>query len=169
VRLQLTSEGVTHTIEIDEGDGKGPVRVTIADREYLVDVSTPVPGLYSLLHEGNVFTVYVSQRRGRYEVQLGSWSTSVEVALPERPGPARKAAVVAAGRQEITAPMSGRVVQVLVQQGASVQEGAAVLILEAMKMETEIRSPIVGQVKEVRTEAGMAVETGQVLLVVEGN
>lgn len=169
MRLQVTSEGVTHTIELDEEEEKGLVRVKIADREYLVDVSSPVSGLYSLLNDGRVFTAYVSQRRGRYEVQLGAWSTTVETALPERPGPVRKSTVAAAGRQEITAPMSGRVVQVLVQPGVSVQEGAAVLILEAMKMETEIRSPIPGQITEVRAEPGMAVETGQVLLVVEGN
>jgi biotin carboxyl carrier protein len=63
--------------------------------------------------------------------------------------------------------MPGRVVQVLVQPGATVQEGAGVVIIEAMKMETEIRSPLTGQAKEIRVEAGMTVETGQVLLVIE--
>jgi biotin carboxyl carrier protein len=64
--------------------------------------------------------------------------------------------------------MSGRVVQVLVRNGQTVQEGASLVIVEAMKMETEIRSPIAGQVKEVQVQPGMAIETGQLLLVVEG-
>jgi oxaloacetate decarboxylase alpha subunit len=73
------------------------------------------------------------------------------------------------GRQEIPAPMSGRVVQVLVQNDQIVQEGESLVIVEAMKMETEIRSPIRGQVKDVQVQAGMAVETGQCMLVVEGS
>ncbi|MBI3325138.1 MAG: acetyl-CoA carboxylase biotin carboxyl carrier protein subunit [Nitrospinae bacterium] len=64
--------------------------------------------------------------------------------------------------------MSGRVVHVLVQPNDSVPEGASLVIIEAMKMETEIRSPIAGHVREVRVQADMAVETGQVLVVVEG-
>jgi len=56
---------------------------------------------------------------------------------------------------------------VLVRNGQTVQEGAGLVIIEAMKMETEIRSPIPGQVKEVQVQPGMAIETGQLLLVVE--
>ena len=167
MRLEATAEGTTHTVEIDEGDEKGLVRVKVAEREYLVDMTTPVPGLYSLLVEGKVVTAYVSPKRGRQEVQVGHWSTGVEVVQPQRRGPSPKAAAVASGRQEITAPMSGRVVQVLVDNNAVVQEGAGLVIVEAMKMETEIRSPIAGHVKEVRVQAGMTVETGQLLLVVE--
>jgi biotin carboxyl carrier protein len=65
--------------------------------------------------------------------------------------------------------MSGRVVQVLVHSEQAVQEGDSLVIVEAMKMETEIRSPVSGLVKEVQVQPGMAVETGQLLLVVEGS
>jgi len=168
VRLHATAEGTTRLIEIDAGDGKGPLRAVIDGREYLVDVSPLSPVVYSLVVEGKVFTAYVSLKRGMWEVQVGPCSSSIEIAHARRGRPASKAAAVAGGRQEITAPMSGRVVQVLVQPNDSVQEGASLVIIEAMKMETEIRSPITGQVREVGVHADMAVETGQVLLVVEG-
>jgi biotin carboxyl carrier protein len=65
--------------------------------------------------------------------------------------------------------MSGRVVQVLVQPGQSVQDGERLVIIEAMKMETEIRATARGQVKDIQVSADMAVETGQLLLIIEGS
>ena len=168
MRLQATAEGTTRLIEIDAGDGKGPLRAVIDGHAYLVDVTPLSPVLYSLVVEGKVFTAYVSLKRGKWEVQVGPWSSSIEIEQAKHGRPAGKAAVVAGGRQDITAPMPGRVVQVLVQTHDSVQEGASLVIIEAMKMETEIRSPIAGHVCDVHVQADMAVETGQVLLVVEG-
>jgi biotin carboxyl carrier protein len=65
--------------------------------------------------------------------------------------------------------MSGRVVQVLVQPGQTVQGGERLVIIEAMKMETEIRAVSPGQVKDIQAAADMAVEAGQLLLIVEGS
>jgi biotin carboxyl carrier protein len=139
----------------------------VDDREYLLDVTNPAPGIYSFLVDGKVLMAYVWSRRGRLEVQLGTWTTSVEVGPLQGKRPVAKAAAGVAGRQEITAPMPGRVVQVLVHAEQVVQEGDSLVIVEAMKMETEIRAPMSGLVKEIKVEPGMAVETGQLLLVVE--
>ena len=121
------------------GTTAGLIRVKVDDREYLIDATNPAPGLYSLVVHGKVYSASVWQRRGRHEVQIGHWSTSVEVA-PSQQRPSAKPAAALGGRQEITAPMSGRVVQVLVQPGQTVQEGESLVIIEAMKMETEIRA-----------------------------
>jgi oxaloacetate decarboxylase alpha subunit len=161
--------GVTHTIEVDNGNGTGLVRVKVDQREYLIDVANPSPGLYSLLVDGRVFSAFVSQRRGKHEVQVGGASASVEIGPAQGQRPAAKSATAVSGRQEITAPMSGRVVQVLVQKDQTVQDGESLVIIEAMKMETEICSIGRGQVKDIRVEAGTAVETGQLLLVIEGS
>jgi biotin carboxyl carrier protein len=63
--------------------------------------------------------------------------------------------------------MSGRVVQVLVQPGQAVQAGDSLVIIEAMKMETEIRATGPGRVQDIRVSVDMAVEAGQLLLVIE--
>jgi biotin carboxyl carrier protein len=167
VRLLATAGGVTHMVELDEGNGTGLVRAKIDEREYLIDVTSPSPGLYSLVVRGEVFGAFVSTRRGRREVQVGNWSVSVEVASAQSQRPSARAAAAVGGRQEVTAPMSGRVVQVLVQQGQTVEDGERLAIIEAMKMETEIRAVARGQVKDIQVQAGMAVEAGQLLLVIE--
>jgi biotin carboxyl carrier protein len=167
VRLQASANGITHNLDIDPGEGTGLTRVAVDDREYLLDVTNPAPGVYSFLIDGKVLTAHVWSRRGRLEVQIGDWTATVEVGPLQGTRPVAKAAAGVVGRQQITAPMSGRVVQVLVQPEQAVQEGDSLVIVEAMKMETEIRAPMSGLVKEVQVQPGMAVETGQLLLVVE--
>ena len=64
----------------------------------------------------------------------------------------------------LTTPMSGTVVRVLVQAGADVRSGETLLVLEAMKMETEVTAPKDGKVKSVEVAVGDAVQGGQVLV-----
>ena len=167
MRLFANVGGAIHRVEVDEGDGTGLVRVTVDEREYLIDVTTPAPGFYSLLVDGKVYSAFVSLRRGRREVQVGDWSTSVDIGPAQSQRPAARSAATVSGRQEITAPMSGRVIRVLVQEGQTVQDGDSLVIIEAMKMETEICSVARGQIKAIQVQPGMAVEAGQLLLVVE--
>ena len=68
---------------------------------------------------------------------------------------------------EITAPMGGKVLNVMVKVGDVVNENDEVLILEAMKMELPIVATSSGTVKEVRCNKGVAVEADAVLIVLE--
>ena len=62
------------------------------------------------------------------------------------------------------APLAGNVFKVLVKAGESVAAGQVVLILEAMKMETEIRATSAGLVSEVLVREGDAVKVGESLM-----
>ena len=64
----------------------------------------------------------------------------------------------------IKAPMPGLVLNILVDEGAEVKKGDALLVLEAMKMENILKSPADGTVKKVSVKKGMAVEKNQVLI-----
>ena len=68
---------------------------------------------------------------------------------------------------EITAPMGGKVLNVMVKVGDVVNENDEVLILEAMKMELPIVATSSGTVKEVRCNKGDAVEADAVLIVLK--
>jgi oxaloacetate decarboxylase (Na+ extruding) subunit alpha len=167
VRLVANVGGVTHTVELDADNGTGLIRVKVDEREYLIDATSPSPGLYSLNVQGKLYSALVWQRRGRYEVQVGQWNASVEVLPARAQRPSAKVTAAVGGRQEITAPMSGRVVQVLVQPGQAVQDGDSLVIIEAMKMETEIRATSPGRVQDIRVSVDTAVEVGQLLVVIE--
>ena len=68
---------------------------------------------------------------------------------------------------EITAPMGGKVLDVKVKPGDTVNEDDEVIILEAMKMELPVVATSSGTVKEVRCKNGDAVEAEAVLVVLD--
>ncbi len=70
-------------------------------------------------------------------------------------------------RQEVLPPMPGSIVKVIVEKGQKVEEGEALIIVEAMKMETSLYSALDGIVTEVNVEAGEQVDSDKVLIVVE--
>ena len=64
----------------------------------------------------------------------------------------------------MVAPLAGNVFTINATVGQVVNEGDTVLVLEAMKMETEIRASESGTVSEIKVESGDAVKVGDVLL-----
>lgn len=68
-----------------------------------------------------------------------------------------------ADSQSIKAPMPGAVIKVVKNVGDHVAEGEVILILEAMKMETEIKSPVDGHVSQIAVESGAKVNAGDLL------
>jgi acetyl-CoA/propionyl-CoA carboxylase, biotin carboxylase, biotin carboxyl carrier protein len=77
------------------------------------------------------------------------------------------AAVGAVGSGELTAPMQGTILKVLVATGDRVATGDPLVVLEAMKMETTISAPRDGTVTSIGIEAGESAVAGQLLAVVE--
>ncbi len=70
-------------------------------------------------------------------------------------------------KRDVKTSMPGKVIKVLVQEGDKVQEGQAVLVLEAMKMQNEIKSPQSGRIIRIDPQAGESMKTGDLLFSVE--
>ncbi|MHB8766780.1 MAG: acyl-CoA carboxylase biotin carboxyl carrier protein subunit [Deferrisomatales bacterium] len=68
--------------------------------------------------------------------------------------------------EEIRSPMAGKVWKVECKVGERVQADDVVIILEAMKMETELFAPAAGAVKEIRVKEGDSVEEDDILLII---
>ena len=89
------------------------------------------------------------------------------VAAPQPAAPAPAAPAASGGAGTIVSPMPGTVLDVKVKEGDAVSVGQVVIILEAMKMETEIVSEVAGSVAAVRVKKGDAVDTDTVLVEVK--
>ena len=112
------------------------------------------------------YDVNVDGKVYRVEVAPSGTLTSVTPADTAQPQPqtVSTASPAAASSQSINAPLAGNVFKVLVRTGDSVSEGDVVMILEAMKMETEIRSAFSGTVNDITVGEGDAVTSGQPLI-----
>jgi acetyl-CoA/propionyl-CoA carboxylase biotin carboxyl carrier protein len=69
----------------------------------------------------------------------------------------------AAGSGDVTVPMQGTIVKVLVEVGQQVEVGQGVVVLEAMKMENQIAAEKAGTVKEIKVQPGQTVGGGDVV------
>ncbi|MCD8475989.1 MAG: biotin/lipoyl-binding protein, partial [Shewanella fodinae] len=65
---------------------------------------------------------------------------------------------------DVTTAMPGNIVDVLVKVGDNVTAGQALLVTEAMKMESEVTAPIAGEVKAVHVKKGDRINPGEVLV-----
>jgi biotin carboxyl carrier protein len=69
--------------------------------------------------------------------------------------------------KQLVAPISGRILDILVKSGSQVKKGQLLLVLEAMKMENQIKSPVTTNVLELKVQVGQTVKAGQVLVTFE--
>ena len=113
-----------------------------------------------------VYTVEVENKSYVVRVAEGLGVTNIEPAKMNVPDITDANAKQAGdkGATEVTAPLAGNVFTVNVDVGQVVSEGDTVLVLEAMKMETDIRANGSGKVAEIKVESGDAVKVGDVLL-----
>ena len=74
------------------------------------------------------------------------------------------ASVQGASSNAVVAPLAGSVFKILVEEGDEIDAGQVLLVLEAMKMETEITAPKAGKVGAILVDKGTAVQGGQALI-----
>lgn len=136
-----------------------PEKTAVTQVNALATASQPSsqPEKFDVLIEGQVIQVEVGP--------AGSLSVAGEPInqTGNMPTPA-VAANTTADLQVISAPLSGNIWKLQVQRGDQIAAGQVVLILEAMKMETEIRSEFAGQINNILIQEGAAVEVGQALI-----
>lgn len=88
-----------------------------------------------------------------------------KVEVPKAKAKEKEAVAAGAGEHSIDAPMPGKIVKVVVEEGQSVKAGDVLLVLEAMKMQNEITADADGTVKAVNVEAGQNVKVKESLVI----
>jgi biotin carboxyl carrier protein len=122
-------------------------------------------GAYSILLGGKSVEVTVEETSGGLLLRANGREFQVEIIDPRAWQRGRGAGIELEGRQQIVAPMPGKVVRVLVAAGQKVSADEGLLVIEAMKMQNEIRSPKSGTVEKLPRE-GQTVNAGEVLAIV---
>ena len=157
----------TYTVEIEETD-KSVYRVSVDGNEFLVDGKKTGRTNYSLIVDDRSFEVEVDNTGDEYRVLVDGRNYHVHLVDERRLRVGgTQSGLELQGRQNVSVPMPGKIIAVLVSEGDTVEKGQGLVIVEAMKMENEVRSPIGGEVKEIKVKPGDTVEGGAVLIVVE--
>jgi biotin carboxyl carrier protein len=165
MKLEVRISGQTRTVQLEREGGSW--RATIDGQSSAADVVEIAPNRLSVLLAGQSHEVCVTPSAdGKLKLQTGAQEFSAEVLDPRTWSGRRHGGVEAEGRQQIIAPMPGKVVRVLVKAGDAVEAGQGLLVVEAMKMQNEIRSPKSGTVERVLAIEGQAVNAGEVLCIV---
>jgi biotin carboxyl carrier protein len=139
-------------------------RITLDGQPVAADVAEIDAHTFSILLNGQSHEFRVTPSIGGVlKLQTGSHEFSAEVIDPRAWRAGRRAGAEAEGRQQIAAPMPGKVVRLLVKQGDHVEADQGLLVVEAMKMQNEIRSPKSGTVERVLAQEGQNVNAGDVL------
>lgn len=117
--------------------------------------------------DGEEFEVEVSRKGESWEISIGDKIYKVEVDEGDRVASRRSRATKslgASGSGVISSAIPGKIVAIMTSEGDSVESGAVVIVLEAMKMQNEIKAGIDGIVKSIMCKQGERVEANMPLM-----
>jgi biotin carboxyl carrier protein len=163
--LIVTADGRDRTVIVEGPLPDGRFRVTVDGAVQEVDGRAIRPGTWSIVLGNRSYLVDLDKRRNGIAASVGASETMLQVEDALH----RRLAAAALPREKLhgetlRAPIAGKVVKVLVSVGDTVEAGAPVIVLEAMKMENELVAERGGKVTAVHKQANQAVETGDLLV-----
>ncbi len=164
MKLELHFGGKARQVELARSNGR--LACSIDGQAIEADAVEIAPGIFSLLIAGRSYEVRVDEHPDGLRIHTGHREFPVQVVDPRAWRGKHGHAVEAEGRQQIHAPMPGKVVRLLVKQGDAVEAGKGLLVVEAMKMQNEIRAPKSGTVERLLVGEGQAVNAGDALAVI---
>ena len=145
-------------------------KISVDGRIYDVDVAMVERGVYSIINDNKSYNVELikgsESRKYTVNTQFRSFDLEIiDAQTKYRESRNKNDNIDGAGI--ISSPMPGRVVKVLVKSGQTVKAGQAVILVSAMKMESEYKSGIDGVVKSVLVKEGQTIEGNQSLVIIE--
>jgi len=162
VHLDSVTGKTKHIVDLEK-DGSS-YKVSLDGQPVPADVILAAPNAVSVILNGTAFEIHIAPSLdGTYKLQTGPHEFQADVRDPRAWRGRKAGALEAEGRQQIVAPMPGKVIRLLVNAGDHVEAGQGLIVVEAMKMQNEIRSPKKGKVERLQAKEGQAVNAGDIL------
>lgn len=168
--MKLISQIDGQKIEIEIKQMDSGLIAEIDGRIYDLEASIPEPNIYLLKHKNTVYEVFVSPKAGLQDVvqvKVKSEEFDISIADPRSLRGTGVDSESADGVSELKTAMPGKVVRVILEEGAQVTKGEGIIVVEAMKMQNEMKSPRDGMLKEIRFNEGDTVNAGDILAIIE--
>ena len=154
--------GDIHQIKINREDAD-QYSVVIGEKEIKLKASSLSPNQYAILNGNDSVIGYAAEDDKSLYVHINGHVTKFDKVLDD------KSNAAAGGDQfgskdEVSTPMPGKVVKILVSVGEKVEAKQPLVIVESMKMENEIKAPVDSEIKSIHFKDGDLVEPGSPII-----
>ncbi len=157
----------TALVEVISREGD-KVKIRIDGKKYDADVVMVEEGVYSIIIDNKSHNIeLISTDRKKYMVNTYSKSYNVEIIDAESKYLQSRRRDDGHEEAVISSPMPGKIVKILVKVGDEVKAGDTVIIVSAMKMESEYKVKKDRIIKEIKVKEGEIVQSNQPLVVIE--
>lgn len=145
------------------------VKIMLDDQKYDADVVMVEKGVYSIIMDGISYNIEMIENGSSKEYLVNTLHESFDVEIIDAESKYLKSRKKDDGADSnvISTPMPGKVVKILVKPGDQVKAGETVIIISAMKMESEYKVKKDRLIKEVLVKEGDIVESHQSLIIIE--
>lgn len=164
MKVSIDLNGKPSTVEVTRNENG--VCFSIDGTPVDADVAEIHSGAYSVLIGGQSLEVRIDPKTDHLLVLVAGREYTASVSDPREWKRKHGGSVASEGRQQVVAPMPGKVVRILAKAGDKIEAGQGILVVEAMKMQNEVKAPKSGQVEKVLVAEGQSVNAGDVLAVV---
>lgn len=149
---------------------KNFIEILVDGRLYKLDIMMVEDGVYSLIHDNTSYNVELieGETSKKYIVNTLFRSFNIEIVDAEtRYQLSRNRNLLDDNQNIISSPMPGKVVSIPVKTGDKVEAGDTVIVVSAMKMESEYKTGKAGIIKEIHVKVGDIIDGNQALITIE--
>ena len=167
--LEIRLDDRVSQVELVRKD-KNFIDIRVDGKLYKLDIVMVEEGVYSILHHGKSYNVELieAESKKKYIVNTLYRSFNLEIVDAEtRYQLSRNKNQLVDDQSSISSPMPGKVVKIPVKVGDQVQVGDTVIIISAMKMESEYKTGKSGVIKEIHVSEGETIEGHKILITIE--
>jgi len=167
---EVRLEDRTAKIELINKAGTAAV-ISVDDNKYEIDIVMVEKGVYSILYNGKSFNlelIETEDNKKKYYVNTFARSFNIEIIDAEsKYQQSRNQGPDLDDNHNISSPMPGKVVKIPVKAGEHVTSGQALIVVEAMKMQSEFKASSDKVIREILVKEGDIVEAHQILIKLE--
>lgn len=165
MHLEVKSGSRTSTIEILQKEGT-IYRVKIDNREYELDVERVSEGIYSIIHNNNSINMEMigGESLNSYKVNTRDNYYDIEVIDARTRYLNNIKGDIDNNDNTVMSPMPGKIVKIPINEGDTIEKGQTVIVVSAMKMESEYKATVTGTIKHILVKEGDTIEGHQPLV-----
>jgi biotin carboxyl carrier protein len=144
--------------------------IAVDDNKYEIDIVMVEKGVYSILYNGHSYNLELIEGDNSKKYQVNTFARSFLVEIIDAETKYlhnRLLGTEHEGENDISSPMPGKVVKIPVSIGENVTSGQTLIVVEAMKMQSEFKAKANRTVKEILVKEGDTVNAHQIMMRVE--